>query len=54
MIYIEDVFCLFSDGLYCEREVDMWGGCWPDTPAGSLAVIKCPEIPAFDTSSKSF
>ncbi|XP_045169201.2 calcitonin receptor-like isoform X2 [Mercenaria mercenaria] len=43
-----------SDEPYCGRNVDMWGGCWPDTPAGSMAVINCPAIPAFDTNKHAY
>lgn len=42
------------DGLYCPREVDRLGGCWPDTPAGSVAVIPCPPIPAFDVTAHAY
>ncbi|KAH3747432.1 hypothetical protein DPMN_181859 [Dreissena polymorpha] len=37
------------DGVSCPRDVDLWGGCWPDTPAGTVANITCPPIPSFNT-----
>ncbi|XP_060551666.1 calcitonin gene-related peptide type 1 receptor-like isoform X2 [Ruditapes philippinarum] len=42
------------EGPYCERNVDLWGGCWPDTSAGSTSVINCPPIPAFDTNKHAY
>ena len=35
---------LFSDGPYCNRTIDHFGGCWPDTLPGRRAKIECPDI----------
>ncbi|KAK3588000.1 hypothetical protein CHS0354_014524 [Potamilus streckersoni] len=41
------------DGPYCNRTVDIVGGCWDDTPAGSMAVIQCPDIPGYNTKAQA-
>ena len=37
-----------SDEVFCERTVDRFGGCWPDTKPGTIAKINCPAIPGFN------
>ncbi|KAK3603666.1 hypothetical protein CHS0354_017387 [Potamilus streckersoni] len=43
-----------GDGMYCVRTVDLFGGCWNDTPAGSVAAIQCPELPRFNTKEYAY
>ncbi|KAL3832585.1 hypothetical protein ACJMK2_024217 [Sinanodonta woodiana] len=44
----------YSMGLYCNRTVDAFGGCWEDTPAGNMAVIPCPAFPQFNTKAYAY
>ncbi|KAK3588001.1 hypothetical protein CHS0354_014528 [Potamilus streckersoni] len=43
-----------KEGLYCNRTVDAFGGCWPDTPAGNIAVSLCPAFPQFNTKAYAY
>ncbi|XP_060596486.1 calcitonin gene-related peptide type 1 receptor-like [Ruditapes philippinarum] len=43
-----------KDGIYCNRTMDHWGGCWPDTYPGQFAQIQCPDIITFDTNSVAY
>ncbi|XP_045169638.2 calcitonin gene-related peptide type 1 receptor-like [Mercenaria mercenaria] len=45
---------LSSDDPYCNRTIDRWGGCWPDTFPGQIAKIKCPDIVTFDKNAFAY
>ena len=44
---------IVADGPYCNRTMDNFGGCWPDTLPGMRAKIKCPDIPSFNVEGET-
>ncbi|XP_052805715.1 calcitonin gene-related peptide type 1 receptor-like [Mya arenaria] len=45
---------LAEEPLYCNRTVDNFVGCWPDTLPGQTAKIQCPSLPGFNLDAFAY
>lgn len=50
--YEEHMISILPGTPYCNRTMDMWGGCWPDTLPGRVAKVQCPDVVPFDRNGK--
>lgn len=48
IFFYDGITVFFPDGPFCNRTLDRFGGCWPDTLPGQFAQIPCPDIFSFN------